>query len=241
MTALDWVLLSMVAVGVVLGFFKGIIRQVAGILGLVCGFMFANHLGQHFILFFQKKFGLTQFIAEKVCALLAGILIYILFWFAGQGVHRLFVKKIESLNALNRVGGGLLGGLKAALLLFVLVSFVALLPKDLIRSTFPMFLSSRAFMLVKNYNPFSDVKYADQSRKFRELVKNPKFFEKLKQKNKTQELMKVYGVEPMFDDPDTMGKLDRGDFESLKGKKHFQEFMKDDELDRLMDDIQNEK
>ena len=128
MATLDIILLSVIALGVVLGFLRGALKQLAGLLGLVVGLLAAR--------------ALYASVAERVFShvtdnpSVAQLLSFVAIWLAVPLLYglaaALLTKMMEavSLGWLNRLLGAVLGGLLHALVLSLLVCVMEVVDTD---------------------------------------------------------------------------------------------------------------
>lgn len=128
MTTLDIILLVLIGIGAVLGFMKGFLRQLAGLLGLVAGLLVAKALYVHVAdeVFSQvtDNMGLARGLAFVAIWLLVPLLFLL--------VASLLTKLMEavSLGWINRLLGAVLGGLVHALVLSLLVCVLEFVDAD---------------------------------------------------------------------------------------------------------------
>ena len=122
MTTLDIILLVLIGIGAVLGFMKGFLRQLAGLLGLVAGLLVAKALYVHVAdeVFSQvtDNMGLARGLAFVAIWLLVPLLFLL--------VASLLTKLMEavSLGWINRLLGAVLGAAKYALVISLLLMVV---------------------------------------------------------------------------------------------------------------------
>ncbi len=128
MTTIDIIILVIVGAGAVLGFMKGFLKQLAGLLGLVAGLLLAK--------------ALYATVAERVFLPLtdsltvAQVIAFIVIWLAVPLVFlmvaSLLTKAMEAvaLGGVNRLLGALLGALKYALLVSLLICVVEYIDAD---------------------------------------------------------------------------------------------------------------
>lgn len=127
MTVLDFILIAILVVCSVLGFWAGLVRQLATILGIVAGVVVAARLAPGFAEYlYGRLFGDpgTARIAAYVILFLAAALGV---WLLGLLVRKL-LKKAE-LGLADRLWGGAFGVLKGVVFCWALLLAVVLLPK----------------------------------------------------------------------------------------------------------------
>lgn len=150
---IDVFFLLVIGVFVVLGMFRGVVSQVSSIVGIVGVFLFSSSLGQMLAQILGQSLGTSQTIARPLSLFLASIAIYTVIRLLGVLIEKSFVNQMTELKAMNRLGGGLLGSLKAICLVFILLFFVNLVPERNIRSWAPKLLESRFYQVASTYNP----------------------------------------------------------------------------------------
>ena len=112
----DIIVIVVIGILTIMGFWKGLVRQLFGLAGVIAGYILA-------MMYYQpcSKF-LTSFHpgTAKAIGFIAIFLVCMLIaHLIGWGVGRLFA--ISQLGFLNRIGGGLLGCLKGCIIVSVVV------------------------------------------------------------------------------------------------------------------------
>ena len=119
MTTIDIIILVVIGIGVLLGLIKGALKQIAGLLGLVVGLLAARALYASVAedVFFRVTDNLT--LAQLLAFLAIWLLVPLLF----LGVAALLTKVLDAvaLGWINRLLGGVLGGVVHALLVSLVV------------------------------------------------------------------------------------------------------------------------
>ena len=129
MEIIDWIIIGVVAVGTVLGFSKGVLRQVATLVGLIAGLLLARALYVTVGERMAVEFGTSATVAQIIAFFLIWILVPIaLLWVASLLTK---VLEVVHLGILNRLAGAVLGGLKYALIVMLAVQLVQFIdPQD---------------------------------------------------------------------------------------------------------------
>lgn len=128
MTTIDIIILVIVGAGAVLGFMKGFLKQLAGLLGLVAGLLLAKAL---YATVAERVFlPLTD--SLTVAQAIAFIVIWLAVPLVFLMVASLLTKAMEAvaLGGVNRLLGALLGALKYALLVSLLICVVEYIDAD---------------------------------------------------------------------------------------------------------------
>ena len=123
----DVIVLAVVGLSTLLGLWKGMVRQVVGLAGVVGGYMLAmkfyGPLATRFLTGFRPATGVViSFLVIFIACIIAASIIG---WIAEK------LMGSAGLGFLNRVGGGILGGAKGCLIVSVAVMMlIAFLPPN---------------------------------------------------------------------------------------------------------------
>jgi membrane protein required for colicin V production len=127
MNKFDIIVLAVVGLSILCGIWKGLLRQVVGLIGVAAGYMIAMHLYGAFAAKFLRGFSPTTghiiaFVSIFIACIIAASIIG---WMIGS------LMSITGLGILNRIGGALLGGAKGCFILAAVVMMLtAFLPPD---------------------------------------------------------------------------------------------------------------
>ncbi len=231
---LDIVLLMVVLMVMAFGFYKGVIIQAFGLMAIVCAFFFASTWGAFMVPTLENQLSLTRFFAQKTAAVLMGVSIYIGFWLLGKLFEKIFIEKISALKWFNRLGGALMGALKACFVIVLLLSFLALFP-DI---KFPLFDQSRIFSAVRQMQLLGDVKLLTSIKRFGQALKNPRLMKKMSDSKKAKELFDLYGVD--LQNHEFVEAVKKTDVKKIKDNEKIETLMKDDELSDLLEELEKE-
>ena len=122
MTTLDIILLVLIGTGAVLGFMKGFLRQLAGLLGLVAGLLVAKALYVHVADEVFSQVTDSVGLARGLAFVAIWLLVPLLFLLVASLLTRLM--EAVSLGWLNRLLGAMLGAAKYALVISLLLMVV---------------------------------------------------------------------------------------------------------------------
>ncbi len=122
MTTLDIILLVLIGIGAVLGFMKGFLRQLAGLLGLVAGLLVAKALYVHVADEVFSQVTDSVGLARGLAFVSIWLLVPLLFLLVASLLTRLM--EAVSLGWLNRLLGAALGAAKYALVISLLLMVV---------------------------------------------------------------------------------------------------------------------
>jgi len=177
----DIFVLAVIGLGIAMGLWKGLVRQLFYLGGIIIGYIAAGKFYLPVAAVFSKT---DSNLAKAVSFLAIFILCILLFSVAGHFLARLL--KIGGLSWLNRLGGGFLGFVKALLVIVIVtIVLVAFLPSDstLLRNsmTLPYIISTTQF--IKRYVP------AEMKEKFSRKADEMKNYWIEKQKDNAEEIM----------------------------------------------------
>jgi membrane protein required for colicin V production len=116
MQTFDIIVIAVIGMLTIIGLWKGLVKQIFGLLGVIAGYLLAVRFYQPCSKFFTSVHPGTARIMSFVTIFLACIIVAHLI---GWGVGRLL--SISELGFLNRIGGGLLGFLKGCIIVCVVV------------------------------------------------------------------------------------------------------------------------
>lgn len=122
MTAIDIIIVVIFAIGAINGFIKGFLKQLASLLGFIVGLLAAKALYVALAAHLHHSLGGSMTVAQIVAFIMIWIIVPLLFAI----VASLLTKMMEALSIgwLNRFLGAGLGGLKALVLIGLLVGVV---------------------------------------------------------------------------------------------------------------------
>ena len=150
MNILDFILLTILAAALIRGFVRGMIRQVAGLLGLLAGFVVAGHLYLQMIPVLRRHFPSAPYLE-----VLSYVVIYASTWLAVVFLGYLFVKLSRAMLmawADRLLGGafGLFKGMVAAVLLVAVLTLFLPGNSELLKdSLFSVHVQRAGYLLVK--------------------------------------------------------------------------------------------
>ena len=123
MNILDFILLTILAAALIRGFVRGMIRQVAGLLGLLAGFVVAGHLYLQMLPVLRRHFPSAPYLE-----VLSYVVIYASTWLAVVFLGYLFVKLSRAMLMAwaDRLLGSAFGLFKGMVAAVVLVAVLTL-------------------------------------------------------------------------------------------------------------------
>lgn len=237
---IDLIVLGLVAVAVVFGLIRGVISQIMGIAGLVAAYFLAPPGGRAIAGAVAHQLGSSKFMAEKASIFFVGLAVYIGCRLIGFAAEKLFVNRVKEFKSLNRIGGAVLGGAKAAAILAVLFCFLALIPQSEVRSWFPKVLGSWSYRLAARYNPMGKQTVLDGMRHLRTSMSDPKAIEWLKGSDEIEKILSRYELKGVLNDQEFVRSLHEGDYGALSRNEQIEALMKDAELTQLLEKLEKE-
>lgn len=120
MNTLDLVILIPIAVGFVFGLFKGLIKELTSLAAIFLGIYAAKLLSPWMAEVFIKTFKFSDKVAHPLAYILLFIAVAVALLILSKTLDKIF--ESMSLDGLNKLMGGVFGGLKYALIVSVLIN-----------------------------------------------------------------------------------------------------------------------
>ena len=119
MTTIDIIILVIISIGILLGLVKGALKQLAGLLGLVVGLLAAKTLYATAAAEVFSRVTDNMTVAQLLAFIAIWVIVPLLFW----GVACVLTKALDAvcLGWINRLLGGVLGGVVHALLVSLVI------------------------------------------------------------------------------------------------------------------------
>ena len=119
MTTIDIIILVIISIGILLGLVKGALKQLAGLLGLVVGLLAAKALYATAAAEVFSRVTDNMTVAQLLAFIAIWVIVPLLFW----GVACALTKALDAicLGWINRLLGGVLGGVVHALLVSLVI------------------------------------------------------------------------------------------------------------------------
>ena len=122
LSVLDWIIIAIIALGVVFGFMKGAVKQAATIVGLIAGLLLARALFSQLGEKLAVELGTTVSVAQVIAFFMIWILVPVVFLILASMLTKAL--EIVHLGIVNRLLGALLGALKYAFIVSLAISFL---------------------------------------------------------------------------------------------------------------------
>ena len=124
MAILDIIILVVLAIGIVRGLRTGFIKQVAGLVGLVLSFALAASFMEPVGVLITERLGVSDGLGPLIAFVSIFIVVRMAVHLVAGGAEKLI--DTVKLSGLDRLGGGLAGGVKSALVLSLIFMFIGL-------------------------------------------------------------------------------------------------------------------
>lgn len=140
---IDWVMLGILALSVLNGLTRGLVKQALGFAGLFVSLYLADRWAPAVAHWLNSSFDVSTHIRGFLLPILGdyrleptvlAVLSYLLVWCfvsAAFGILGLFlesVTKLPIISSVNRLGGAILGALKGGVIVFIIASLLSFLP-----------------------------------------------------------------------------------------------------------------
>ncbi len=119
MSVIDIVLAALILFGVVRGFMKGLFVEVASLIALIAGVYGAIHFSNYAAEFLQTKTDWSEQTINITAFAITFVIIVLAITLAGKALTKL--ANFAALGILNKLLGGVFGGLKIALILSIIL------------------------------------------------------------------------------------------------------------------------
>lgn len=122
MTVLDWIIVAFIGIGVVIGYSKGIIRQLASLVGLVAGLLIARAMFAKVGETLAAELGASLTFAQVLVFVLIGVLVPVGFLLLASVMTK--AVEVVRLGFVNRLLGAGMGGLKCLIFAALFINLV---------------------------------------------------------------------------------------------------------------------
>lgn len=222
----DIVIIAALAIFSIIGYFKGFLSQFFSFVGIVAAYLLSPKWSPPLEEIMRDLLPFSYVVADMFARLLVGIVIFIAVKIAGKFIEFIFGTKTREFTSFNRWGGFFFGLLKATLAIFIVMAFVTLIPKKIIKKRFPVLKNSNFFKISRKYNPVINPAMMERVRKLRALAKNPSKIELISKSVVFQDYLKTKGIDNPLKNKNFMEDFRNGDVKGIKKKK----------LDNLIED-----
>lgn len=122
MTVLDWIIVAFIGIGVVIGYSKGIIRQLASLVGLVAGLLIARAMFTKVGETLAAELGASLTFAQVLAFVLIGVLVPVGFLLLASVMTK--AVEVVRLGFVNRLLGAGMGCLKYLIFAALFINLV---------------------------------------------------------------------------------------------------------------------
>ena len=122
LTYIDIIVLVAVGFGLIRGWTNGIIKEVAGMVGVILGVWAGLRLAWVFADYYQENFEVPEAVIPLIAFLSAFLLVLIVVIMIGRLLRKILEK--AALSGFDKIAGALFGGLKLAFIVGTLVGLV---------------------------------------------------------------------------------------------------------------------
>lgn len=125
-TIVSIAIISVIAIYFISGMRRGLIRQIADIVGIIVAFVGAFYFAHYLAQYLEREFSLYYKISLVIAAVVLFVAIILVFRLIGVVLRRF--ADITLLSGVDALGGGLLGAFKGVLLVSLILVIVFSLP-----------------------------------------------------------------------------------------------------------------
>lgn len=238
----DIICLALMALLFVLGVISGFLSQIIRIAALVAACLLASPLSPYAEDLLMKKIEVDSGLGHMLSLFLAWLASYVVLILIGAIVARIIRGSSKSLKFLDRVLGGVLGGLKGALIVYLAVCAILVFQKPLEKFISPDYLElkgSRLAAFARDNNilqrldlpdagKLSDVVSALANEKQRKTLARDPIIKKIQQTPVFQELLQ---------DSDFTKAASEKNLGKILKNKGFQKAVNDPEIRKLLSEV----
>ncbi|MFH1239361.1 MAG: CvpA family protein [bacterium] len=247
---IDLLILLIIALLVLIGIVRGAIRQIIGLAGVTAGVILATRFYAAFSKVILKIHGLSVLKADLISWLVMSVVIYIIIKVLGFFLEKKPLVKGMVKGKLDKILGGFFGGLKALVMIMIIV-FLAdvLVTVQLMRmdqeglqksgrsvaekAAGSIHSSLIASNLIK-HNPFKEFKLAKGLNYYAQLQNKPGELKKLAQREDVKKLLENKKIQALVEDEKLQKALADKNYAQLLNNEKILEIMNDKELRELL-------
>ena len=187
------------------GFLKGIVSQLATLVGIVLAFILAKPLAPTVSKIAATLLGTTAEASRLLAPMIAGILIYFTVVLIGKLFEHQLINKITGLQSMNRMGGASLSVLKGIVILMVVLFFLHFIPASLIDAWAPKLHQSKTYQFSLKYNPLGKEDIVQRFKNYRQQKKKLEQADPEKVKKKQiEDVLGEYLIERALENPEEL-------------------------------------
>ncbi len=203
MNYLDIIILGAIGFFLIKGLFRGFFREVLGFAGLIIALIFATKYMSNVSNWIDRVMDVPPSVASLLAYLLIFFCLFIAFQILAHVLQKLF--KYSMLGGLEKLAGGVVGFLKGATIISLLVLFISILPFG--RQLIPDTSGSVLFQPMQNFAPtmfnFLTTIVPNSKSFYEELMENFDNFSTADLAENTQDFLKSFQNLRPQDPPDS--------------------------------------
>ena len=227
----DVIVLAFVAILAVVGYFKGFLNQFFTFVGIIGGYLLSPKWTYLIEGLMRDLLPFSYIITDMFSRLIIGIIIFAIIKIGGKFIEFMFAAKFKEFSSLNNWGGLFFGFLKAVMIIFILMSFMTLLPEKVIKKRFTSLPKSATFKISKRFNPVINPDTMENIRRLASLSKNRERLENISNSIVYNDYLKTKNMENPLKNNEILKKIRRGDIEFLKKNGIYKYFEDKDFMD----------
>lgn len=239
---LDWICFGFVVVLLLLGIWRGFLAQVVRIVSLVAASVLAGPLSPRVQEFLGRWMDTDTLLVDALSVALAWLGCYLALLVAGSIVVRILRGASRTVNAVDRVLGGLLGGLIGIMVAYLGVSALLLLAAPLgrvlpleklevDRSTFAS--------VVQRHNLLTALgaPHAGQMNELVRIFSEDEGVDDLLRDPRVRRIRESQAVRRVLEDPEIRGAAQEGDWRAVLGHPKVRAALQDPQVRQLLGDL----
>ena len=238
---LDLITIAIIAVGAILGYTAGALRQVLHIGCLVAAYVFSIPVGRPIADFILGRWDIPVPAGYAIGRFVGGLLVYIAGRIISSQLDRHFGSDGEGRHKpWNRKWGAVLGGAKALVIALVLLWVIDLSAPSLQArkpELFEAYRKSSLAQIAAAVNPLGDLQVADDVRVIKTVIDNPQLLTRLGEDPKVQELLRHPRIEEVTSDPEIAEAIANRDYKTLMRHEKIRALLDDEEMVEKLKEI----
>lgn len=233
----DVIILAILVVFTVVGYFKGFLNQFISLIAIVLAYWLSPRWAPALSGLTRDLLPFSFVIADLFARLAVGIVIFICVKIIGKLVEFVMGSKLKEMAGINRWGGFFFGFLKSIIIIFIVMIFVTLLPGKVVKKRFEFLNGSLSYKIAKKYNPVINPEVMENLRGLANTVKSKTRLETITKSAVYQDYLKTKKIDDPLGKKENLRDIQKGDVDSMKKKGIFELLYDKD----FMDFVRGEK
>ncbi len=217
----DVIILAILAIFTVIGYFKGFLNQFFSFLGIILAYFMSAKYSHYLEGPMRDLLPFSNIISDMFARFSIGIVIFLIVKLSGKFFEFMFTSKVKEFSSFNHWGGFFFGLLKSVLVIFLVMVFVTLIPSKFLKKRSPAIYRSTVYRLCNKYNPVIKPLVMDNLRKVKDVAQNSKRLKIITNSAVYKDYLKTKNIENPFADSEVMKFIKEGNVEGLKKKGYF--------------------